>query len=306
MSDPVLDTAPPAGIPWINPAVQQQVTWRDGDIVVSVPVKSGTTWMMNIVHQLRSGGDAEFDDVYLEVPWLEFVPGPDSEVEDLVAAFDAMPHEGRRALKTHSAPGDLPYQAPGSGVDVRYVVVARNPDEAVASILPFLHGHSEAWFDKWGIAKAEMIPPDLDALVMGMGDTLAGAVFGFVAAWWPLRNRPNVLLVHFADLKRDHEGSVRCVADFLGFAPTDHEWAAILEYTSFPWMKAHEDKFELRHLAEPNILDPGAMIRKGRVGASAEDGITPELSAAIAALGRRVLTDEAAFDWLYEGGPLPS
>ncbi len=138
MSDQVIEGAPPDGIPWINPGMQQQVAWRDGDIVVSVPVKSGTTWMMNIVHQLRSGGDADFADVYLEVPWLEFVPGPEAAVEDLVAAFDAMPRDRRRAMKTHSAPGDLPYQAPGSGIDVRYVVVARNPDEAVASVLPFL------------------------------------------------------------------------------------------------------------------------------------------------------------------------
>jgi hypothetical protein len=306
MSDQELDTAPPEGIPWINPVIQQQVTWRDGDIVVSVPVKSGTTWMMNIVHQLRSGGDADFADVYLEVPWLEFVPGPESRIEDLVAGFDAMPHDRRRAMKTHSAPGDLPYQEPGSGADVRYVVVARNPDEAVASVLPFLQGHTEAWFDKWGISKAEMLPPDLASLVMGMGDTLAAAVFGFVAAWWPLRNQPNVLLVHFADLKRDHEGSVRRVADFLGFAPTDAEWGKVLEYTSFAWMKAHEDKFELRMLAEPQILEPGAMVRKGQLGRSAEDGITAELSATIEGLGRQVLTDEAAFVWLYDGGPVPS
>ena len=43
-------------IPWIDVTMQQQVAWRDGDIVISVPVKSGTTWMMNIVHQLRSRG----------------------------------------------------------------------------------------------------------------------------------------------------------------------------------------------------------------------------------------------------------
>src|SRR6478752_2811624 len=228
MPDQALDGAPANGIPWINPAMQQRVTWRDGDIVVSVPVKSGTTWMMNIVHQLRSGGDPNFADIYTEVPWLEFVPGPDSRIEDLVAAFDHMPHGRRRAFKTHSGPGDLPSQAPGSGVDVRYLVMARNPDEAVASILPFIQGHSDLWFEKWDLPKAEVVPPDLGALVMGMGDTLAGAVFGFVAAWWPLRNQPNVLLMHFAHLKRDHEGSVRRVADFLDCAPSDEEWTAIL------------------------------------------------------------------------------
>src|ERR1043165_69525 len=68
--------APPEGARgpgWIDPEIQNHVQWRDGDIVVSVPVKSGTTWTLNIVHQLRSGGDPDLRDVYAEVPWLELV-----------------------------------------------------------------------------------------------------------------------------------------------------------------------------------------------------------------------------------------
>jgi hypothetical protein len=34
--------------------------------------------MMNIVHQLRAGGDADLFDLYAEVPWIEFVPRPDT------------------------------------------------------------------------------------------------------------------------------------------------------------------------------------------------------------------------------------
>ena len=67
-------------------------------------------------------------------------------------------------------------------------------------------------------------------------------------------------------------------------------------------MKAHEEKFEICTVADVPILDPGAMIRKGQVGASADDGITPEISEAIAAIGRTILTDPKAFDWCYHGG----
>ena len=81
---------PPAGPPpWIDETIQQRIAWRDGDIVVSVPPKSGTTWTMNIVHQLRSAGDPAFADVYLEVPWLEFVPAPGTGIDDLVEAKNA-------------------------------------------------------------------------------------------------------------------------------------------------------------------------------------------------------------------------
>jgi hypothetical protein len=295
---------PPAGPPpWIDETIQQQIEWRDGDVVISVPPKSGTTWTMNIVHQLRSGGDDAFVDVYGEVPWLEFVPRPGCPVEELAAAFDRMPRDRRRAFKSHAAPPTLPYQPPGSAPDVRYVVIVRNPDEALASFRPFIAAHSDAWFDLWQVPKDAILGPDLETFFAGIGSNmLAPMVYGFVAAWWPLRHEPNVLLLHYADLKRDHEGSVRQIADFLGFEPTDAQWSAILEYTSFSWMKAHEDKFELRSVSEVPILDPGAMIRKGKVGASAEDGITPQMSEALASIGRTILADQDAFEWCYHGG----
>lgn len=302
------DAGPPegGGPPWIDASIQQHVEWRDGDIVVSVPAKSGTTWTMNIVHQLRSGGDPDLYDIYAEVPWLEFVPRPDSVTEDLVAAFDRMGHDRRRAFKTHSAPGDLPYQQPGEDPAVKYVVVVRNPDEAIASMRPFLQAHSDDWFDLWQVPKEAIVGPDLASFVAGTGGMVVGMIFGFVAAWWPLRHNANVLLVHFSDLKRDHEGSVRRIGEFLDFEVTDAQWPAILEYTSFAWMKAHEDKFELRSVSDVQILDPGAMIRRGEIGASADDGITPEISATIADIGGGILEDRQAFEWCYRGGKLPS
>jgi aryl sulfotransferase len=293
------------GIPWIDPTMQQEVRWRDGDIVISVPAKSGTTWTMNIVHQLRSGGDPDFADVYAEVPWLEFVTSPTADRAELVAAFERLPHDRRRAFKSHSAPPDLPYVDPGSGTDVRYVVTVRNPDEAVASMRPFIAAHSNAWFDLWQIPKGEIVGPDLPTFFEHMGPMLVGGIFGFIAAWWPLRHQPNVHLVHFNDLKREPEASVRSIADFLGFDPTEEQWAEVLEYTSFAWMKAHEDKFEIRTICEVPPLDSGAMIRKGKIGASADDGVTPEMSAAIRATGSEIVANPLALTWCYQGGPLP-
>jgi aryl sulfotransferase len=295
--------APAGPPPWLDDTIQQRIEWRDGDIVVAVPLKSGTTWTMNIVHQLRSGGDASFTDIYAEVPWLEIVPHPDSSRDALVAEFDSMPEVPRRAFKTHAAPPTLPYQAPGAGPDVRYVVVARNPDEAVASFRPFLAAHSDAWFDLWHVPRDEIVGPDFETYFAGFGSHAAvPMIFGFVAAWWPLRNETNVMLVHYADLTREPEPQIRAIGDFLGFEVPDAAWPAILEYTSFSWMKAHEEMFELRSVSEIPILDRGAMIRKGQVGRSSEDGVTPEISAAIAEIGRGILTDAEAFDWCYRGG----
>lgn len=293
--------------PWIDTEIQQEVEWRDGDIVVSVPIKSGTTWTMNIVHQLREGGDRDFEDLYLEVPWLELVPGPAITREERLARFDGMAHDRRRVFKSHSAPGPLPYQAPGSGRDVQYLVVARNPEEAFASMHPFIGAHSDAWFELWGAPREALVRPDFSTFFHDVGrDMFGGRLFGFMAAWWPLRNEPNVLLMHYADMKRDHEGSVRKIATFLGFNPLPEQWPTILECTSFPWMKANEAKFEIRKAAETPILDAGAMVRKGKAGAAHEDGMTPAIAAELAALGREILPDEAAFEWFYHGGRIPA
>jgi hypothetical protein len=70
-------------------------------------------------------------------------------------------------------------------------------------------------------------------------------------------------------------------------------------------MKQHEACFELRAVTEVQILNPGAMVRKGRVGAAHEDGVTPAIAAELAQMGREVVTDPEALEWAYRGGPLP-
>ena len=62
--------------------------------------------------------------------------------------------------------------------------------------------------------------------------------------------------LHYSDLKREPESTIRRMAECLGFDVADASWRTILEYTSFPWMKAHADKFELRSVSDAQILDP--------------------------------------------------
>ncbi len=118
MNDTTEREQPPAGPPWIQPEIQEKIDWRDGDIVISVPIKSGTTWTMNIVYQLLVGGDAEFRDVYEEVPWIEFLAYPGQPHGHVVERVDAMPEGTRRAFKTHSPTPFVRFQSAGSGKDV--------------------------------------------------------------------------------------------------------------------------------------------------------------------------------------------
>lgn len=295
------------GPPWIAPARQHDVAWRDGDIVISVPVKSGTNWMMNVVHQLLSGGDDRFASIYDVVCWPEFVERPGQPTAEVIARLEAMPQDKRRAFKSHSAPGDLPYQAPGQGKDVKYVVVCRNPEEALVSFKVFLEQHTDAFYELWGVPRQALCRPDFPTFYNEVIDPqgMQGMLFGFVAAWWPHRHADNVLMLHFADMKRDLPGSVRRVADFLGINPDEKAWARIDEHSTFTWMKSHQEKFETISTAPVPALEAGAMVRKGQVGAAKEDGMTDEIAAHLRATGEHILTDAAARKWLYEGGSLP-
>ena len=298
--------APHAGPPWIQPQIQQKITWRDGDVVISVPPKSGTTWTMNIVHQLLTGGSGDFRDIYAEVPWIEFLGYPGEPHQDVVDRVDAMPASKRRAFKSHSAPPQLPFVKSGSGRDVKYVVVVRNPEEALVSFRPFLEQHSDEWFDLWRMPRQAMCRPDFPSFYSEVidGHHMQGMFFGFLAAWWPLRHEKNVLFMHYSDMKRDHEASIRKIAKFIEAEPTADQWPAILEYTSFPWMKRHEDKFEAGTTGKVPILKSGAMIRKGETGKAESDGMTAEISWHLREAGSRIYPDPVAVNWFYKGGQL--
>lgn len=307
MSSDASDTAaPPAGPPWIQPQIQQGIKWRDGDVVISVPAKSGTTWTMNIVHQLLSCGTADFADIYAEVPWIEFLGRPGQPHQEVLDRVEAMPATRRRAFKTHSAPPQVPYIPAGAGADVKYIVVFRNPEEALVSFRPFLAQHSDDWFDLWQMPRAAMCRPDFASFYRDVidGHGMQGMLFGFLAAWWPLRHAGNVLFLHYSDMKARHEASIRKIAEFLGVKPAAEQWPAILEYTSFPWMKRHEEKFEARTVGAVPILNSGAMIRKGEAGEAEADGMTEEISRHLRERGGQICTDPAALDWYYAGGAL--
>jgi hypothetical protein len=292
------------GPPWINREIQKRVAARDGDVWIAVPAKSGTNWMMNIVHQLLSGGSADFDSIYGVVPWPEFVERPGQQPEEVLDRIAAMPSGRRRAFKTHAGPPELPFVQAGSGKDVRYVVVGRNPEEALVSFKLFLEQHTDAWYDLWKVPRGAMTRPDFGTWYREVVDPrgMQGMIFGPIAAWWPLRHEKNVLFLHFADMKRDLRAATRKVADFLGVRPSDAEWARIDAHVSFDWMKLHESKFDTVAHTPVRLLEPGGMMRKGRTGASREDGMTDEIAQHLRAAGSKIVRDEAALAWMYGTG----
>jgi hypothetical protein len=55
---------------------------------------------------------------------------------------------------------------------------------------------------------------------------------------WGVRNQPNVMFLHFNDLKSDLPGAMRKVAAFLEIPVQEEKWDKTVEKCTFDWMKA--------------------------------------------------------------------
>lgn len=242
----------------IRPALREDRSWvydsrrwhgfdaRPGDVLVATPPKCGTTWTQFIVGMLLRQSAEPFA-VTMEQPWVDgrFIP------EDMLAIVLARP--GRRSLKTHLAFDAIPLFD-----DMRYIHVARDPRDACMSWYNHETNYTAAALarqDQWGlddptIARAYPRPPrDLATYFRWfMGDeSVAGRCEGFslreyrqtVASYWAERQRPNVLLVHYNDLKADLASEVARIAAFMGVETAPQLLADIVAAADFAAMKAN-------------------------------------------------------------------
>jgi aryl sulfotransferase len=60
-----------------------------------------------------------------------------------------------------------------------------------------------------------------------------------VRSWWAVRDLPNVMLLHFNELKADMPGTIRRIAAFLDIPIAEDKWETILKHCSFEYMKEH-------------------------------------------------------------------
>src|SRR5580658_6226615 len=109
------------------------------DVFVMTYAKSGTNWMMQIVHQLIHHGKGEFDHIHNVVPW------PDAKLMSPLMRDYAIPldqatewqtaPERRRVIKTHFNWELLPHSE-----DARYIAVIRDPKDVFVSAYFFVRG----------------------------------------------------------------------------------------------------------------------------------------------------------------------
>jgi aryl sulfotransferase len=220
----------------MDSTVWNDFPFRDDDIVIGTYAKSGTTWTQQIVTQLIYEGDPEVSVGEIS-PWWDMRIIP-PEVREAVKAFP-----GRRVLKTH-----LPVDALVFSPKAKYLYVGRDGRDVAWSLHNHHLNHSELAFQLLNGTPGLVGPPlpradpDVRRYFNFWLETDGGHHWSFsenLRSWWAVRDLPNVRLVHFANLKRDMEGEMRAIADFLEIDVPATAWPAILAHCSFDWMKAH-------------------------------------------------------------------
>lgn len=223
---------------------------RPTDVIVSPYAKCGTTWMQQIAHGLRSRGSMDFREITEVVPWIEIAHDMGLDLEG--------PQVGEpRVFKSH-----CPWDAVPKGA--RYIYTIRDPRDAVVSLYRFFEG----WLFEPGSISIETFASEFF-----LHGTMSGRYWDHLAGWWAQREREDVLILSFEDMKRDLAGTVRRVARFMGVDADQALLDLVIEQSSYEFMRAHERQFDDHLLREARDqacgLPPGGVttkVRAGRVG----------------------------------------
>lgn len=222
--------------------VWNDFAFRADDIVISTWAKSGTTWTQQIISQLLFGG-AEDLEVAEMSPWLD-LRVPPNEIK--LAALEAQTH--RRFIKTH-----LPLDALVYSPTAKYIYIGRDGRDVMWSMHNhWINGNAHIYAainDTPGRVGPPFERPPASARDYFMtwlerdGYPFSPAnLWDNVRSWWSIRGLPNLLVLHFEQLKSDMPGEIRHIADFLGVPIDPATWPAILEHCSFDYMKNHATK----------------------------------------------------------------
>jgi aryl sulfotransferase len=212
--------------------------FRDDDIIIGTWSKSGTTWMQQLVAQLVFQGDPEAYGQGLS-PWPEFRLLPK---EDVFAIAEAQTH--RRFIKTHSPINCVPFRP-----EMKYLFIGRDARDVAWSMYNHHKLINQKAFDMFnnapGLVGEPFVPLAcgvheyyLSFLEKGHFDCQSNAPFWpCIQSWWDVREQPNIMLLHYNNLKTDFEGEARRVAEFLEIEVAEETWPAIVKHCHIDYMR---------------------------------------------------------------------
>ncbi len=228
------------------------------DVVVATYEKSGTNWMLQIVHQVATVGHGQFAHIHDVAPWPDAPGGQTSVAVPLEAPTWREAPTGLRPVKTH-----LPREATPLTDAARYVAVIRDPKDVVVSSYYFV----------LGIALGPLMPSVgtwVELFLSEQGFAPSGGPWPeHVAGWWAERHRSNVLALRYEELVADLPGGIGRAADLMGVDLDPDARERVRSHSTFSAMRAVSERFDLGPFT-PLGSQQTRMVRRGAAGGSAE------------------------------------
>lgn len=279
---------------------------RPGDIVISTPLKTGTTWAQRITAALIFQSDKLPGPLMTVSPWLDctFAPLP-----LLLANLEFQEH--RRFIKTH-----LPMDALPIYDEVSYLVVGRDLRDVAISTHNHTRGVQEtdpgpsdpATGDDVHTPELPSVPADVreywkeyftrSAFPWESDGWPYNSPSHHLASWWEHRHEPNILLLHYQDMLNDLDGQMRRVSAFLDIPVDEAVWPDLVRACTFKEMKSRKDELWTGALA--NSLTSFEFFHKGSSG-QWQDVLSEEETAVYEKAVSHLPADLR--HWLENGGP---
>ena len=223
----------------------------------------------------------------MAVPWIESTVPVELTIKDL----DEM--ASPRFFKSHNPynmmAGGLPHTTPA-----KYIYVARNPKDVAVSFyyhmrLFTLFNYSGTWDEFYQLYKS--------------GKMLFGDWFDHALEWWKHRDAENILFLKYEDMKKDHRGAVKKMAEFIGYNLEEGVIDTIVEKSTFQSMKdspIYNINMGKLSVGSIPIFKPGEQqfLRKGIVG-DWKNHFTPEQNAEFDAIYAEKMKD-SGLDFDFE------
>jgi aryl sulfotransferase len=244
---------------------------RDGDIIISTPPKCGTTWTQMICALLifqKFPLDRKLSEYTL---WLDMPLRPLGEILDI---YDAQTH--RRFIKTHTPLDGVPYFD-----NVTYLFVARDPRDAFFSMGNHRKNTKPEMLEimlrsaKERSLQMQMPASDVRAAfrnwisASGIPDEGGMAEFNVLhhaRTFWEFRHLPNIIMMHYSDMKADLEGQMRRLAAALNISVEEGLWPQLADAASFERMKENADTLAPSGAHPDQWRDKAAFFNKGEHG----------------------------------------
>jgi len=215
---------------------------RDTDVICAVPMKMGTTWAQQICQQLRVGGSDDVNynqDLLCVQPWVErqitefFAPMNDKAIpHDPTAGPGATDMDADhvdsdiRVFKSHLSWKGM------EGCDCKKIYFYRNGVDSMYSAYRFLMiGQLEI---------GDIVTPHQYATLSillrgGLENDLRN-----LCEFWDHRNDKNVAFFFYDDVKEDHAGSVKRIAELMGIDPKPELISKVVEQSTVKFMSSDE------------------------------------------------------------------